>query len=133
MILFLFFIRSDLFHQGINELIFRDGSEDLPFAEDQATAFSAGDAEICLPGFARTIHGAAHDGDFDGFLKVRDLLLHFFGHLDEIHLRAAACRAGNEDRALLLHAHGAQDFLRCFYFLHRIIGQRYTKGIANAV
>ena len=133
MILFLFFIRSDLFHQGINELVFWDGSEDLSFAEDQATAFSAGDAEICLPGFARAIHGASHDGDFDRFLKVRDLLLHFFGHLDEIHLCTTACRTGNEDWALLLHAHGAQDFLRGFYFLHRIIGQRYAKGITNAV
>ena len=74
--LFSFFVGSDFIHQGIDELVFRNGAEDLSFTEDEAAAFAASDTEIRFSCFARAIHGASHDSDFDGFLKVRDLLFY---------------------------------------------------------
>ena len=75
--------------------------------KDDTAPLSAGNAEIGFFCLSRAIYDAAHDGDLNGNSQVGNGRFDFFGKLDELYLRAAAGRTGNEGRSETTQPEGA--------------------------
>lgn len=75
--------------------------------KDDTAPLSAGNAEIGFFRLSRAVYDTAHDGDLNGNGQVGNGRFDFLGKLDELYLRAAAGRTGNEGRSETTQPEGA--------------------------
>src|SRR5262249_12624443 len=87
---------GDLFEDSVEELIFGHGFDSPAFAEDHATAFATGQANIGVARFTRAIDHTAHNGHLNGRLDFGEALLNFVCHAHHVDLYAPAGGAGDE-------------------------------------
>src|SRR5687767_13076809 len=106
------------FHEYIEELMLVHRAEDLALLEDNAPAFTAGDAEVGILGFARSVHHAAHNRNLDRLVHGLQALFHGRRQADEVDLRPATGRTGYQGRPALPDVGGAKDLIAGLDLFH---------------
>ena len=101
--------------------------------KDDTAPLAAGNAEIGFFRLSRSVDDTAHDGNLNGHGQMRNGRLDFFGKFDELNLRTAAGRTGNEGRSEAAQSQGAENGLSDLDFFRRIIRKGYADRIADAL
>src|SRR6202021_969792 len=122
-----------LFDQGLHDLRLRHGRDDLALDEDLALAVPRGHPEVRLARLARAVHHAAHHRDPERDLHPGQPRGHLFRQLVDVHLGAAAGRAGDDLQAALAHAHRLEDADTDLDLLDRRRRQRHPDRVADAL
>ena len=81
-------MRPDVYKRQIQErrqeLVIGKLLHRLALDKENATAISAGNAHVCLPGFPGTVDDTAHDRHGDGLLTVPQRLVHLLHQTNEV-------------------------------------------------
>src|SRR3990172_6333395 len=120
-----------LLYEGGEELLLWDDADDLALAEDGALPLAGGQADIGVAGLAGAVHHAAYDGHRDRLAQLLEVRLHLVRQGDEVHLDAAAGRAGDDRRAALPDVQRAEDVPGHRQLLDRVGGQGDAERIAE--
>src|SRR5579884_1273970 len=123
---------GDLFQHGVQELVFGNGLDDFAFAKDDAATLAAGEANIGVARFAGAVDDAAHDGNVNGRLHLRETALNLVSYLDDIDLDATTGGAGDEGDAAIAQFERAQDFVGHRNLFLRLRAQADADGVADA-
>src|SRR5215212_8682530 len=115
--------QSNLALQGREHVGFRDGADDLPFAEDDALAIPGGKSNIGVTRFAGSIDNTPHHRDSDRLGHRGEELIDLIGQGEEIDFDASARGAGNHDRALLTQLEALENLVGNEHFLDWISRQ----------
>ena len=126
-------VAVDEVEQPVAQLLIRICTENLTFLEQQPLALAAGDAVIGFARFARAVHDAAHDGDGDVPVELADALFNLGGKRDEVDLRSAAGRAGDEAHAARTQPRGLDDGDAGADLLDGVSRQGDADGVADAL
>src|SRR3990172_9311372 len=121
-----------LSHQGVQEVLFLDGTEHIAPSEEDAPTLPPGDAEVRLSRLAGTVHHAAHDGHLNRLTELLQALLHGIRQADEIDLAAATAWTTDHDRAVLAEVEGFENFVARLHLFDGVGSQRDANGISNA-
>ena len=82
--------------EGLDDLVLGHGLDDLALDEDLPLAVAGGDAQVGLAGLAGAVDDAAHDGHAQRHGQVLQAGGDGVGELVDVHLGAAAGRAGDD-------------------------------------
>src|SRR5690606_36371036 len=105
--------------EGLDDLWFGDGLDDLPLHEDLSLAVAGRHREVGLPRLARAVHDASHHRDpqrhFQPLQARRDLV----GQFVDVHLCPPARRAGDDLQLAWTEVQRLQDLVAALHLLDR--------------
>src|SRR5690242_850424 len=122
-----------LVDQGLDDLRLGHGLDDLAADEDLALAVAGGDAQVGFAGLARAVDHTAHDRDAKRDVEAVQRGGDLIGQLVDVHLGAAAGRAGHDLQAAGAQAEGLEDGGADLNLLDRRGGEGDPDRVADAL
>src|SRR6266540_4124031 len=117
-----------------DHLALRDDGDVATLDEQVPALVAGGDAEVGLARLARAVDDAAHDGHLQRELAVAEGAHRPVGDVDDVDLRPAARRAGDEVDVLSLpKAEGFQELPPGAGLFHRVGRERVADRVADAL
>src|SRR6185295_216363 len=123
----------DLREQRIHELVLGVDADDLALAEDRTLPHTAGDANVGVLRLTGSVDLATHDRDLHRGRQRAEALLCDLRERDEVDVRAAARRAGDEGEALIAKPEGLQHVESGGHFHDRVLRERHADGVTDAL
>ncbi len=117
----------------LDDLVLRDGLDDLAMDEDLPLAVARRAAEVRLAGLTGAVDDAAHDGHAQRGADGLQALLDGLGEGPHVHLGAPAGGAGDDLEFALAQAHELQELGADLDLLDRRCGQGDADGVPDAL
>src|SRR5215211_4925777 len=123
-----------LLEEGVEDLVSVHFSERLALGEDHTVVLAARNTVVGIARLAGTVDDAAHDSDGEVILVVLELVFDPGGHADDVEAkRAGAARTRDDVGPAVPKVQGGQDLVRHRYLLDRVLGERDSDGVPDAV